>query len=312
MPSRWVCWLIALSWLASMSWLFHRDIWPWLQADVPPPYTIDLVDEARQQHQAQIHWNVYLEKDRPGLRPHQPGFTAKTWVEYRERPDDTFAFSMQLSPPSIGGRHHLDLGTVKLERMKSIYRVNRMGQLKEMEVEFRFDASVLGLTIRDTEVRLAGEVVDDQFRATYKVTPKGIPLPAEMLKLLEGQTEPIKLSYNGTILLPLHPVNRIRGLHPGQSWRMPLVNPVEEALSRSSFLPLNQKPRFLNAHVLPQTQQLPDTDEMVRCLVIEYDDEELQPRTWVQENTGLVLRQEAAAGNGQRLIMQREPIPREP
>lgn len=345
MPSRWVCLLILASWLASMGWLFHQDIWPWLQPDIPPPFTIDLVDEARQQPQAAILWNVYLERDRPvprllqsrvatmlallasgsTLEPasaslavhllsltHPPqGFVAKSSVEYHERYDD-FTFSMRIDPPSNGSKQHLDLGTVKLARMRSTYRVNRLGQLKDMEVEFRFDASVLGLTIKDTEVRLKGEVENDQFTAHYKVDPRGFPLPAEVLKLLEGETEAVKLSYNGSVLLPLHPVNRIRGLRPGQHWRMPLVNPMEEALSRSSFLPVSKKQRFLRARVLPQPWQLPDTEEPVRCLVIEYDDEELQPRTWVQENTGLVLRQEVAASNGQRLIMQREIIPHEP
>jgi hypothetical protein len=347
MPSRWTCLLIFASWLATMSWLFYRDIWPWLQPDIPPPYTIDLVDEARQQHQAQIPWNVYLERDRPiprfpairaatmlslaGLGPAlHPGsaglavsldklskqttnFQAKTWVEYQER-EDSFEFHMQLASriTPLGTRPQLDLGTIKLEYMKSSYKVNRMGQLKEMEVKFIFEASLFGLAIKGAEVWLGGEVIDEQFRARYKIHPPNhFPLPAEALKLLEGETEPVKLSHNGSILLPLHPVNRIRGLHPGQKWRMPLVNPVEEALSRSSPLPIGHKPRLLAAHVLPNTQLLPDTEESIRCLVIEYDDEDLRPRTWVQESTGLVLRQEVAINGDQRLIMQRDVIPLE-
>ncbi len=345
MPSRWVCWLIIASWLASMSWLFYREIWPWLQPNIPPPYIIDLVDEARREHQPKNHWNVYLERDRPiprlthtraatmlallgvgpALQPasagvavnlyslthQQRGFVATTWVDYRDKTDD-FAFTMELKPPSLGSTRRLDLGTVQLELMNSRFCVNRMGQLTEMDVDFRFDASLLSVPLRGAGVEMHGKVVEDWFRATYKVTlPKLLLLQGGMPQVLEGETKPVKLSQNGSILLPLHPVNRIRGLRLGQRWRMPLVNPLEEVLAQSSLLPVSQKePRFLNAQVLPNLQLLPDTEEAVRCLVIEYEDEELQPRTWVQETTGLVLRQEAAGG-GQRLIMQRDPIPNE-
>ena len=49
----------------------------------------------------------------------------------------------------------------------------------------------------------------------------------------------------------------------------------------------------------------------VPCLIIEYDDEETQPRTWVHVDTGLVLRQEVTQ-LGKRLILQRDTIIRDP
>jgi hypothetical protein len=64
----------------------------------------------------------------------------------------------------------------------------------------------------------------------------------------------------------------------------------------------------LHARVLPELQELPDNANGIRCLVIEYDDEQVKPRTWVQQNTGLVLRQEATLLPGARLIMQRQFI----
>lgn len=360
MPSRCACLLILVLWLASMGWLFQREIWPWLQPDIPPPYTIDLVDEARHQAAADIHWSVYLEKDRPmprllesqpvaaatlfGLTSDQhvgplwgtslcrvagqrPPFKARTSVKYEERPDDSFLFRMELVPPSLGERGHqatppqLDLGTsgpisAKLNRMESSYRVNRQGQLLALDVKFEAGVTIHlfgAQTINGIKAELDGKVVDSKFQGHYKVSlPANIPLPPDVGKRLEGDIQPVTLSYNGSVLCPYHPVNRIRGLRPGQKWRVPLVNPVEEVIQHS-FLGSNQKPRFIDAHVLPQPQLLPDSEQPIRCLVIEYDSEELQPRTFVQQNTGLVLRQEALVSGGQRLIIQRDPpFPREP
>src|SRR4051794_23861426 len=69
MPSRWVCLLILATWFVTMGRLFYLEIWPWLQPDIPPPYTIDLIDEARQHTKTVIRWTVYLERDRPFLHP---------------------------------------------------------------------------------------------------------------------------------------------------------------------------------------------------------------------------------------------------
>src|SRR5262245_58802762 len=47
MPPRQLTVAIVVGWLASSGWLFHRELWPNLRPGEPPPYTIDLADEAQ-------------------------------------------------------------------------------------------------------------------------------------------------------------------------------------------------------------------------------------------------------------------------
>ena len=56
MPSRPHTLLIVAFWVATMSWLGYRDLRPILLPGQPPPYTIDLADEA-QAHV--VRWQVY-------------------------------------------------------------------------------------------------------------------------------------------------------------------------------------------------------------------------------------------------------------
>src|SRR5262249_10575604 len=49
MPSRYTVMLIVAFWLGTSSWLFYHDLWPRLTPGVPPPFSIDLADEAQAQ-----------------------------------------------------------------------------------------------------------------------------------------------------------------------------------------------------------------------------------------------------------------------
>jgi hypothetical protein len=84
---------------------------------------------------------------------------------------------------------------------------------------------------------------------------------------------------------------------------MPLVDPLSDSLTplKSS---IEDGTRFLAARVLPQPQKLPKAPEQrgrpplkrhvdASCLVIEYQNEEMTARTWVEVDTDLVLLQEA-------------------
>lgn len=312
MPSRWVCLLIVLSWLGVMASLVQREVWPLLQTDAPPPYTIDFLDESRHQQHNPVFWKIYLARDAAAeadqKKVPQP-MRAETKVEHRA--DESFAFRMRAE--AVPGRPALELGLTKLKKINSLYRLSSEGQLLEIEVELRFDA----WKMENWEVWFQGHVVEGQFAAHYKVMPpRDHPLHEQLAKLGELDIEPIPMPENTSILQMLHPVGRIQGLRPGQRWRQPQVNPLEESVSRLgsvfNILPGRQKSQFLDAHVLNELQMLPDCNDSVRCMVIEYDDEDARPRTWVQASTGLVLRQESNLFTGQRLILQRELIPREP
>ena len=47
MPARPLLLAILFFWVATTGWLFYKELWPHLRSGQPPPYTIDLADEAR-------------------------------------------------------------------------------------------------------------------------------------------------------------------------------------------------------------------------------------------------------------------------
>jgi hypothetical protein len=257
MPSRWFGLLIVLFWVGTTALLFIKEIYPVLGPDRPPPFTIDLTDEIHHQV-TETRWSVFLEKESTGgvSQPPDNHATAKTSVEYREKPDDSFTFTVNLSCRSQPGGG-LQLGLVTLVYMKSSYRINRSLQLLGMEAEFGFILPILGTNVIVAEV--TGEVEEETFHsrcsARYLGGEKSINL------------EPVPITYHGSVLMPMHPVNRIKDLRPGQQWRMPMVNPLADAasatLSAMGLPVFKNEVRSLNVRVLPETQMLRDPDDFV-------------------------------------------------
>jgi len=135
--------------------------------------------------------------------------------------------------------------------------------------------------------------------------------PSLLGKPIVQELKPVPVENQGSVLLPLHPVNRIQGLKPGQQWRMTVVNPLSAAALATARekarlqVDLGDSTRYLQARVLPELRTLPyEGRPAVPCLVIEYKDEEMTGHTWVEEATGRVLRQEAES-EGQHWVMQR-------
>jgi hypothetical protein len=218
--------------------------------------------------------------------------------------------------------------------LRSYFRVNRAGLLLDTTVGLLFDVEFLGMRVHNIGFHLAGEVLDGHFHARFRVFSirdelvnfltvwghgfvPATPPPSWLAQTLtkppyfSHTLEPVPVARTGSILNPLHPVNRIKGLRPGQTWRMPLLDPLDKARGGWEKLLGKNDTTFLNARVLPQPQLLPDSPRPIPCLVIEYDDEDIKPRTWVQLQSGLVLRQEATQF-GKRLVLQRDLITPEP
>lgn len=293
MPPRWLSVSIILFWLGTTGWLFYQDVWPLLLPGQAPPFTIDLEDEV-QTRQAHIHWSV-LYNDRPYLR-------AETWVE-PDPADDTFALKATLRPlaPAAKGRD-IDAepfgGLVRLLRSTSTYRIARNGDLRSLSVEFTVEAHAGGLVAAGDGV-LDGEVKDGKFHSRLRLSSPVLPGGT-----VEKELDPVPVSAHGSVLSPLHPVNRIAGLRPGQTWRLPLVDPIKDAVTA---LVAGQPGTeiVLTARVLSQTQTLTWNNEPTECLIIEYQGDDVSARTWVQVGTGLVLRQDSER-DGERLSLVRE------
>lgn len=293
MPPRWLSVSIVLFWLGTTGWLFYQDVWPLLLPGQAPPFTIDLEDEV-QTRQAHIHWSV-LYNDRPYLR-------AETWVE-PDPADDTFALKATLGPLAAAPKGR-DAeaepfgGLVRLLRSTSTYRIARNGDLRSLSVEFSVEARAGGL-VASGDGDLDGEVKDGKFLSHLWLSSPVLPGGA-----VEKELDPVPVSAHGSVLSPLHPVNRIAGLRPGQTWRLPLVDPIKDALTALAAGRPGEE-IVLTAHVLPRTETLTWNGEPAECLVIDYQGDDVSARTWVQVGTGLVLRQDSER-DGERLALVRE------
>jgi hypothetical protein len=308
-------------WVTTMGWLFWRDLWPSWRPGEPPPFQIDDVEEVhrRNANPSKTAWTVFRQV---GENQPQPVFRAGTWVDY-EKKADAYTLNAEFTTSTLKSPDSQKLRVVnhlQIESMTSDYRVDPGGRLLSLKAKVN---GVLYLEDRGkdlfswatrllrrnpakghkddfpVELSIWGEVRGDQFFGhcqassdEYLEKPIHLDLPATTV------------SYSGSVLMPLHPVNHIPGLRPGQSWHQPLVDPLRDALPGFS-----NGVRSLNARVLPQSQKLTSDDAEIECLVIEYtnDENDTVGRTWVEQSDNRVLQQEAIAENDRWIMKRDEP-----
>lgn len=272
MPPRWVSAAIIVGWIAATAWLFRVEIWPALEPGAPPPVAIDLLDEA-QATRAPIRWRV----TQNGLHT----LNAQTSVEHHVKEDD---FTLRAAFTEFKGGDNPQ--TIRIHSLTSDYRVTRKGQLLDLKIAMEFDSQTLKLPC---EIRVWGAVRNGEFMPHYEITKpiqKTFTLPA------------VAVSSQGSVVLPLHPLNRLNGVRPGQKWRVPVFDPVSDSLAALTPGGTGEV-RFLRAAVRPQTEALPWRGADTPCLVIDYQeegqhgDDKMTAETWVCAADGLVLKQVA-------------------
>lgn len=285
MPNRYLFTAIVLFWVGANTWLFYRDILPWLGPGEPPPFTIDLAEEALA-HSSDIRWKVIKDGKEKGY--------ANTSVRYQNQ-EDTYELKCEFKLWSGVRAPGIEPDQV----IGSTYRVTRDGELREARFE--------GKLALDTAVitgRFHGKVVENKLIPHLEAE-----IPFLDMKPWQMEFSPVELSTKGSVLNSLQPLNRLPGLRKGQRWRVPLIDPIKE-LSRSIKIfgnaDLPHIPELV-AEVSPQTQFLawgPKAEE-VPCLVIGYRGEDFMGSTWVRESDFTVLQQEANH-HGEKLTLVRE------
>jgi len=301
MPPRWLSIPILVFWLGTTGWLLYQDVWPLFLSSQAPPYTIDLEDEV-QTNQVHIHWTVSY-NDRPYLR-------AETWVR-PEPKDDTFALVARITPRTEAAKE-AEVGAdpfggvIQIGEVTSEYRVTRNGDLRAVSFVFEGAAHLRDFVIPG-KGSLIGTVHDGALYAVLHAESKLLPG-----KPIDADLDPIPMSRHGSVLSPLHPVNRIEGLRPGQTWRLPLVDPLKTAFGAllqkylGALAPgASDREIIVTARVLPQKQILTWNKQPVECLVIEYTADDVSAKTWVEADAGRVLCQESERG-GEHLVLLRE------
>ncbi len=308
MPPRHIILVILAFWVATTGWLFYRDLWPRLLPDAPPPFTIDLADEVSEQ---KIYWKLLQNgQDKSSY--------AFSWVHYRPA-DDIFEVSGEFKLFSHGkDSAHTNADQV----VESTYGVTRDGELRYVYVEVSMKIHNI-IVPQDVivQARITGRVEGQLFRPhlhlasfTVPANQKGGDIPVTAPSdhdragpAIEMDLKPVAVSRRGSILNPLQPLNRLQGLRPGQRWRVPMIDPLQDAFRAFSGQPAEVN--LLEAEVLPQLQMLTwgtrHREREDACLVIDYQGENCRARTWVRANDGLVLRQEFTQ-HGETLALQRD------
>jgi hypothetical protein len=326
MPSRPVAALIVLGWLAALGWFGVRELYPILFPSEAPPFVIDLGDEVTSQ----------LGEEHRG--PNDDLMAQD--VRVRRRPDVLWAIlrhdknkdeDVRVGRAETRLRYYAEDNTFDLEsrivslRLKSLviidvpefytaYRLNRRGEFLGMRVQ-----GAVNLLFKESDprpfdsgrIRLAGRVEGD------KVIWEG-EIQSGVLGTIKPEFEPIDAP-KGAILNPLHPLPKIKYVRPGRRWRIPVVDPLGDALQPTIAAALKQfgigqnldlkkimpRQQFLDAEVLNETADVLLNGVPHTCRIIEFRGEGSLARTFVRVTDGAVMRQEAST-RGERIILQRE------
>jgi hypothetical protein len=295
MPSRHLTLAIVAFWLATVGWFVARDVWPHWRPNEPPPFTIELADEAGSM--VPVRWVCLYNGTKFG--------SVRTSLRYHDA-DDTFeltAFGQELTLLNLPGV------MVQARDFDDRIRITREGELRAMTTDVKLVFQGVGpeLTAR---ARLGAEVRGGRLERTFR-------LDAPVLGTFAPVLEPVPI-VRGNVLNPMHPVHRVTGLRPGQHWRQPMTDPRSDIIAvavaralggeKAAALP-DSAPAALDARVLPELQLLAWEGAEHGCFVIEYRGDlrgdEFTARTWVRQSDGTVLRQQAEA-HGDTLVLQRE------
>jgi hypothetical protein len=289
MPPRVAVAGIVLFWLATTAYTAYRDVWPRVFQTGPPPVTIELADEARQNVPAK--WQLSRNGQKVGR--------LTTLMQYNDA-ENAFVFSYRYT----GLKFEQSGVTLEVPQATSEVRMTRDGDLK---------AQTMNVQVSLGGSKEVGGTIDVRGAVTNGVLTGRVEIKSAFLNLA-GDLDPVPVP-KGLPLNPLQPVNRIANVTAGQQWQVSESNPMGEAAGSlirkklSEFglrLPEEKKKDSLVAKVgdEPQPLKLPRGEE-VACWVIEYRRAEPVARTWVRASDGKVMRQEAFE-KGESLVFERE------
>ena len=290
MPPRIAVAGIVAFWLATTGYIAYRDVWPRVFASGPPPVSIELADEARQNVPAR--WTL--------LRNGQKVGRLTTQMKYLDA-DDAFQFTYQYA------QLEFEQSGLKLvvPQATSEVRMTRAGDLKQQTMTGKVEVWVSGANVAHGTIEVQGAVTNGVLAGNCEIK--------STLANVAGELDPIPVK-SGLPLNPLQPVNRIGGVRGGLEWKVHESNPLQDAvaglfrkkLAESGLrLPEEKAKELLIAKVDRVQQPLNVKGEDVLCWVIEYRRAEPVARTWVRASDGKVLKQEAFE-KGESLAFERE------
>jgi hypothetical protein len=295
MPSRLGVAAIILFWIVATGTVIVREVMRSLAPDAPPTAFIDLSDEATLRLPAQ--WSIFAGDKRIG--------TLQSQLSYRT---DAESFSFKstythLKIPTAG----LIITTNKLTITTDITRDGILIGQRVMG-DIAISGGLLGSLALTARIQTVGEVSGGVMTGRCTVDSDFITLDEP----LDAVTVP-----SGQVLHPLQPLNRLRGVVPGQSFLIREVNPLRDAIrlmirkwlknqGASSLLPdADDAPVEYLATVRAAPEMLTIRGATIACYVIDYRAGDITATTWVSTIGGKVLRQDAG-GLGESLSFHRD------
>ena len=297
MPPRTIVGLILVFWLFSIAYLVYREYWPWWRTNAPPPFLVELADEAEP---LVAHWSIQRGDQKVGSAITTMTCLKDNTIELSSTINN-FEFNVHVPPfPPV---------SVKVPTLHTMQRVTRDGQLVSVRSRLQLHVMALGLKL-EFKASLTGRVRDGKLYATSTLDS---PLGRS-----EHELEPIDMQM-GNVLNPMQPIAKVR-VRPGQHWKMSNVDPLGEAFNLSiqhllgqlskESKPIKlkvQTPKVLLARVASEPRTWSFETRSVSCHVIEYksEDDSISGSTWVAVESGMVMRQEIVH-LGERLVMERD------
>lgn len=285
MPSRTVTLAILIFWLTTTGWLVYRELAPRFAAGEPPPFTIDLTDEVGN---STVNWVVFQKEEKVG-----DGSTRIV-----RHPDRTFEF--------LANFRLNDFKLLNFQPKLTIvgsYRITEEGALTHAAANLKADLanSPVAAFVRNIELDFTGEVRERQLHPQIKLLLDGNnvnPFPPE----------PIPVADSGRILNPMHLVHRITGLREGQTWMIPLMDPLKALPSALQGVVPGKEMNIDQVQAEVKIAPLDWNRTETLCFMIEYrrPGEKVIAKTWVRRRDGLVL-QQWASHEGIEYTLVRQP-----
>lgn len=297
MPSRLITGAILLFWLGMTGWLIQREVVPMMLADAAPAYQIDLTEELEwtdengglRRGSIDVRWSVDLD----GKRLEK---AARSNVIANE--DRTYDFR---------SFYYFDEKMIKIanwdvEQLDNSYRVTQDGKLVSVSATIGVNSGPRKRNKKRPDLAdpeflcgIKGEIRDATFEATV------------FFGALEHKLEKFPVTQQGSIVNPMHLVNRVRGLYEGKTWKIPRVDPFEGLRNKFGAGVLGQTAGPANLIAQVSVDSMVWDRKEVACYKIAYKaGEDVVASTWVRRVDGLVLKQEAEL-MGKSLVLQRIP-----